>query len=184
MKSRETLVFSSKSVIIFLFSWLSFLSLALSYFSFYSPGLKFWAFCLGDLWVLLLYFLNLEPRYPKWESLWEALHLCWCLKWGQSCENCSVDSAVWQTLCSMKGQWKSQAKLKTLKVLWKPPGCSKDDPLELAAVGGKGIKCLHTHIIQSSDVGCLGLSVAEGDPSRSWFFSRKFLYFNWSIITL
>ena len=137
MKSREILVFSSKNVIIFLFSWLSFLSLALSYFSFYSPGLKFWAFCLGDLWVLFLYFLNLEPRYPKWESLWEPLHLCWCLKWGQSCENCSIDSAVRQTLCSMKGQWKSQAKLKTLEVLWKPPRCSRDDPLELAAVAGK-----------------------------------------------
>ena len=35
----------------------------------------------------------------------------------QSCENCSLDSVVWQTICSMKGQWKSQAKLKTLKVL-------------------------------------------------------------------
>ena len=88
----------------------------------------------------------------------------WCLKWGQSCEVvlpalCFGKLFVWKN-----GIWKTQAKLESIKSLWKPAGA-----LELGwflRVGWNWDIEPNTHIIESSDVAALWHSVPEAYPSR------------------
>ena len=112
---------------------------------------------------------------PKFVANWpitrvalEMLELVLVSDRGQSCE-CFLRLCRFTNSFSKEGSRKHQAKLKPIKGLWKPQGSSGATViLRVGWSWGKGAKCLHPHITQSSKVDCLGSPLAEADPSRSW----------------